>query len=150
MAGFCVPTAPWTSCLPRPGTKLGQQVSEHLSSLGWPREAEWAPSQAWVDGVGWGGGRTSPPTLCHGLSPPSTPKPWLGPHSWPPSLGWVVAALCPLRDHIRRVYIYLEQRQEILGKTLALPPGLGPLQNQKRPHFLHLSLGKHLLQRNPL
>lgn len=37
----------------------------------------------------------------------------------------------------------------MLGKALALPPGLGPLQNQKRPHFLHLSLGKYLLQRNP-
>ena len=109
---------------------------------GHPREPGWME----VDG----GGRTIPPTLCHGLSPPSTPKPWLGPHSWPPSLGWVVAALCPLRDHIRRVYIFLEQRQEILGKALTLPPGLGPLQNQKRPHFLHLSLGKHLLQRNPL
>ena len=37
----------------------------------------------------------------------------------------------------------------MLGKALALPPGLGPLQNQKPPHFLHLSLGKYLLQRNP-
>ena len=55
---------------------------------------------------GWrwiGDGRTIPPILCHGLSPPSTPKPWLGPHSWPPSLGLAVAALCPFRDHIRRV-----------------------------------------------
>ena len=79
---------------------------------------------------------------------PSSPG-WVHTHGPPAWAGrWLPSALSGITSEEYSA-IYLEQRQEMLGKALALPPGLGPLQNQKHPHFLHLSLGKYLLQRSP-
>lgn len=73
------------------------------------------------------------PFLLHGLSPPSAPEGLAATTFVPLWLGGAVTVPCLLRRHREQdgVVPFAQQRQEMHGKDLPIPPGLGPFQNQK-------------------